>query len=152
MGPLSGVRIVEFAGIGPGPLAAMLFADMGASVVRIDRVADADLGLPVPPRHDFTRRSRITLGLDLKRPEAKALALRLIDQADALIEGFRPGVMERLGLGPDTCLGRNPRLVYGRITGWGQEEDRQKSKDAGFDDHIVKPVQHAALVKLLSEH
>ncbi|MBN8874702.1 MAG: CoA transferase [Rhodospirillales bacterium] len=121
MGPLSGVRIVEFAGIGPGPLAAMLFADMGASVVRIDRVADADLGLPVPPRHDFTRRSRITLGLDLKRPEAKALALRLIDQADALIEGFRPGVMERLGLGPDTCLGRNPRLVYGRITGWGQE-------------------------------
>lgn len=121
MGPLAGVKIVEFAGIGPGPLAAMLLADMGAQVLRIDRVADSGLGLPVPPRHDFTRRNRITLGLDLKRPDAVALALRLIGQADGLIEGFRPGVMERIGLGPDVCLARNPRLVYGRITGWGQE-------------------------------
>jgi alpha-methylacyl-CoA racemase len=135
MGPLSGVRIVEFAGIGPGPLAAMMLADMGASVIRIDRVADTGLGLPVPPAHDFTRRSRATIWLDLKRPEAVAAALRLIERADGLIEGFRPGVMERLGLGPDICLARNPKLVFGRITGWGQ--DGPLAHAAGHDLNYI---------------
>lgn len=121
MGPLAGIKIVEFTGIGPAPMAAMLLADMGATVLRIDRVAAADLGVPMEEEHEFTRRSRAVLNLDLKRPEAIALVLRLIDGADALIEGFRPGVMERLGLGPDVCLARNPRLAYGRVTGWGQE-------------------------------
>jgi alpha-methylacyl-CoA racemase len=121
MGPLAGVKIVEFTGIGPAPMAGMLLADMGATVLRIDRVASADLGVPLAEEHEFTRRSRAVLNLDLKRPEATALALRLIDGADALIEGFRPGVMERLGLGPDVCLGRNPKLAYGRVTGWGQQ-------------------------------
>lgn len=120
MGPLAGVKIIEFTGIGPAPLAAMLLADMGATVLRIDRVAQADLGVPMAEEHEFTRRSRAVLHLDLKKPDSIALALRLIDGADALIEGFRPGVMERLGLGPDTCLARNPKLAYGRVTGWGQ--------------------------------
>src|SRR3954447_16067053 len=121
MGPLAGVKVVEFAGIGPAPLASMMLADMGATVLRIDRVADSGLGVPVPEQFDFTRRSRATIGLDLKKPEAIATALRLIDGSDALIEGFRPGVMERLGLGPEICLKRNPKLAYGRVTGWGQE-------------------------------
>jgi alpha-methylacyl-CoA racemase len=121
MGPLSGVKIIEFAGIGPAPLAAMLLADMGATVLRIDRVAQSDLGVPLPDAADFTRRSRATIGLDLKQAKAKDLALRLIAGSDALIEGFRPGVMERLGLGPEPCLARNPKLAYGRVTGWGQQ-------------------------------
>jgi alpha-methylacyl-CoA racemase len=120
MGPLSGVRIVEFAGIGPAPMAAMLLADMGATVLRIDRPAATDLGIPLQDEHQFTHRSRAAIRLDLKHPNSIELARRLIDQADALIEGFRPGVMERLGLGPDICLARNPRLAYGRVTGWGQ--------------------------------
>jgi alpha-methylacyl-CoA racemase len=120
MGPLAGTKIVEFAGIGPAPMAAMLLADMGATVLRIDRVAPADLGVRMDEEYEFTRRSRAVLKLDLKRPEAVALALRLIDGADALVEGFRPGVMERLGLGPEICLRRNSKLAYGRVTGWGQ--------------------------------
>ncbi|HEX2944279.1 MAG TPA: CaiB/BaiF CoA-transferase family protein [Rhodopila sp.] len=121
MGPLAGVKIVEFAGIGPAPLAAMILADMGATVLRIDRTAPADLGVPMAQEHEFTLRSRAVLQLDLKQPESIELALRLIEGSDAVIEGFRPGVMERLGLGPDICLQRNPRLAYGRVTGWGQE-------------------------------
>ncbi len=121
MGPLSGMKIVEFTGIGPAPMAAMLLADMGATVLRIDRTAPADLGLPMAEEHEFTRRSRAVLNLDLKQPEAIGLALRLIEGADALVEGFRPGVMERLGLGPAVCLARNAKLVYGRVTGWGQQ-------------------------------
>src|SRR3984893_11833821 len=121
MGPLAGIKIIEFAGIGPCPMAAMMLAEMGATVLRIDRVADSDLGLPLPTKFEVLKRSRHIIRLDLKRPEAVALALRLIERADALIEGFRPGVTERLGLGPDDCLARNPRLVYGRVTGWGQE-------------------------------
>jgi alpha-methylacyl-CoA racemase len=121
MGPLTGVKIVEFTGIGPAPMAAMMLADMGATVIRIDRPGPTDLGLPMPEKFEFTKRSRAVIGLDLKRPAAVQLALRLIDGADALIEGFRPGVMERLGLGPDICLKRNPTLAYGRVTGWGQE-------------------------------
>src|SRR5579883_527976 len=121
MGPLAGIKILEFAGIGPAPMAAMLLADMGATVLRIDRVAESGLGVPIPPECDFTKRSRAQIRLDLKQPDAVALVLRLVESADALIEGFRPGVMERLGLGPEACLARNPRLVFGRVTGWGQE-------------------------------
>jgi alpha-methylacyl-CoA racemase len=121
MGPLAGVKIVEFTGIGPAPMAAMMLADMGATIIRIDRTGPTDLGVPMPEEFEFTKRSRAVIGLDLKKPAAVQLALRLIDGADALIEGFRPGVMERLGLGPDVCLKRNPKLAYGRVTGWGQD-------------------------------
>jgi alpha-methylacyl-CoA racemase len=120
MGPLAGFRIVEFAGIGPGPMAAMLFADLGASVIRLDRMTPSGLGIDRPTRFDLTARGRPSVTIDLKHPDGLTLALDLIARADALIEGFRPGTMERLGLGPDVALGRNPRLVYGRITGWGQ--------------------------------
>ncbi len=114
-GPLKGVRVVEFAGIGPGPFCAMLLSDMGADVVRIDRKGGGDGG-----SWQVVNRGRRSVGLDLKLEEDRETALALIAKADALIEGFRPGVMERLGLGADVCLGRNPRLVYGRMTGWGQ--------------------------------
>ncbi len=120
MGPLAGIRVVVLAGIGPGPMAAMLLADLGASVVRLDRPTPSDLGIAMPTRFDLLARSRPSVALDLKHPDGIALALDLIDRADALIEGFRPGTMERLGLGPKVALTRNPRLVYGRITGWGQ--------------------------------
>jgi alpha-methylacyl-CoA racemase len=120
MGPLAGFRIVEFAGIGPGPFAAMLFADLGADVIRLDRLTASGLGLDVPARFALLERSRPSVALDLKHPDGLALAGDLIAKADALIEGFRPGAMERLGLGPDVALKRNPRLVYGRMTGWGQ--------------------------------
>ncbi|HSC18130.1 MAG TPA: CaiB/BaiF CoA-transferase family protein [Rhizomicrobium sp.] len=115
MGPLKGIRIVEFAGLGPGPFAAMLLADMGADVLRIDRK-----GARTPNKAEVYLRGRQTIAFDLKKPEAVEAALTLIEKAAALIEGFRPGVMERLGLGPDVCLARNPKLVYGRMTGWGQ--------------------------------
>ncbi len=120
MGPLVGIRIIEFAGIGPAPMAAMLFADLGANVVRVDRLTPSGLGLDVPTRFALLERSRPSVAVDLKHPDGRALALDLIGKADALIEGFRPGTMERLGLGPDVVLARNPRLVYGRVTGWGQ--------------------------------
>ena len=120
MGPLAGLKIVEFAGIGPGPFAAMLLADLGAEVIRLDRKEPAALGLRRPPQFDYALRNRKSIRLDLKNPQGAALAARIVDGADALLEGFRPGVMERLGLGPDECLRRNPKLVYGRITGWGQ--------------------------------
>ncbi|GAA0753274.1 CoA transferase [Ideonella azotifigens] len=113
-GPLSGLKVVEFAGLGPAPFCAMLLADMGADVLRITRP-----GVPVVPT-DITTRSRAQLALDLRSAPGIEAALALVDQADALIEGFRPGVMERLGLGPELCLARNARLVYGRMTGWGQ--------------------------------
>ena len=121
MGPLAGVKIVEFAGIGPAPMASMMLADMGATILRIDRTAPADLGVPMAEEFEFTKRSRSAIAPDLKKPESIEVVLRLIEGADALIEGFRPGVMERLGLGPDVCLKRNPKLVFGRVTGWGQE-------------------------------
>jgi alpha-methylacyl-CoA racemase len=121
MGVLSGYRVIELAGIGPGPMCAMLLSDMGADVLRIDRTADAGLGISTETKYNLLNRGRRSVALDLKRPEATDAVLRLVDKADALIEGFRPGVTERLGLGPDVCLKRNPRLVYGRMTGWGQE-------------------------------
>ncbi|MGO4406345.1 CaiB/BaiF CoA transferase family protein [Bosea sp. RAF48] len=119
-GPLAGLKIVEFAGIGPAPMAAMLLSDLGADIIVIDRPEPSGLGIAKPIRFDVTRRGRRSIALDLKRPEGIACAVTLVAKADALIEGFRPGTMERLGLGPGICLERNPRLVYGRVTGWGQ--------------------------------
>src|SRR5688500_10475799 len=120
-GPLSGTRVVEIAGIGPGPFAAMLLADMGADVVRVDRAQSVRGPAPDQPSWDLLNRGRRSIGVDLKHPDGVETVLKLVEQADALIEGFRPGVTERLGVGPDDCLGRNPRLVYGRMTGWGQD-------------------------------
>jgi alpha-methylacyl-CoA racemase len=126
MGPLAGVRVVELAGIGPGPFCAMLLADMGAEVLRVDRPA-ASAG-PWPP---LLTRGRRSVAVDLKHPQGPRVVLRLADAADVMLEGFRPGVAERLGIGPDVCLARNPRLVYGRMTGWGQEGPLRAS--AGHD-------------------
>jgi alpha-methylacyl-CoA racemase len=120
MGPLAGVRVVELAGIGPAPFCAMLLADLGADVVRIDRTSDAG-GEPSSRRFDVLARGRRSVALDLKAAAGPEVVLRLVEQADALIEGFRPGVAERLGVGPAPCLARNRRLVYGRMTGWGQD-------------------------------
>ena len=120
MGPLSGLRVIEMAGIGPGPFAAMMLADMGAEVLRIDRPETVGSAEERDPAFEVLNRGRISVALDLKRPEAVETVLSLAERADVLIEGFRPGVMERLGLGPDVCAARNPRLVYGRMTGWGQ--------------------------------
>ena len=119
MGVLSGYRVIELAGIGPGPMCAMLLSDMGADVLRIDRVPGS--GRAMETKYDLLNRGRRSVAFDLKRPEATEAVLRLVEKADALIEGFRPGVTERLGIGPDDCLRRNPRLIYGRMTGWGQE-------------------------------
>ncbi|MEB2285681.1 MAG: carnitine dehydratase [Polyangiaceae bacterium UTPRO1] len=120
-GPLSGIRIVELVGIGPGPFACMLLADLGADVIRVDRAQNVGGGDPESPPADLLARGRRSIGVDLKTPAGVETVLRLVAEADVLIEGFRPGVMERLGLGPEVCAARNPRLVYGRMTGWGQE-------------------------------
>jgi alpha-methylacyl-CoA racemase len=135
MGPLTGYKIVEMAGIGPGPMCAMLLADLGATVLRVDRQQPSGLGLPSHTRFSIMNRSRHAIAVDLKRPEGIALVLRLVGEADALIEGFRPGVMERLGLGPEVCLQRNPKLVYGRMTGWGQ--DGPLAQAAGHDLNYI---------------
>lgn len=129
-GPLRGIRIIEFAGLGPGPFACMLLSDMGAEVIRIDR-PDARIGSPL----DIVGRGRSTVLLDLKDQQAIAQVLELLEHADALVEGFRPGVMERLGLGPDVVARRNPRLVYGRMTGWGQ--DGPLAQAAGHDINYI---------------
>jgi alpha-methylacyl-CoA racemase len=124
MGPLAGIKIVELAGIGPGPFCAMLLADMGAEVVRVDRAANVGTDTDRDgndARFNLLARGRRNIAVDLKNRDGVDAVLRLIDRADALIEGFRPGVMERLGLGSDICLKRNPKLVYGRMTGWGQD-------------------------------
>jgi alpha-methylacyl-CoA racemase len=134
-GPLAGTRVIEVAGIGPGPFCAMMLADMGADVLRVDRTGPADLGLPVDARFSVLDRGRRSVALDLKNPAAVAAVKRLVAEADALVEGFRPGVMERLGLGPDACLAVNPRLVYGRMTGWGQ--DGPMAAAAGHDINYI---------------
>jgi alpha-methylacyl-CoA racemase len=121
MGPLAGVKIVELAGIGPGPFCAMMLSDMGADVIRVDRAGAVRGGNPEVPPGDIMNRGRRSIGVDLKSPEGVETVLRLVEQADGLIEGFRPGVAERLGIGPDACLARNPALAFGRMTGWGQE-------------------------------
>src|SRR5271170_7808841 len=135
MGPLAGIKVVELAGIGPGPMCAMLLADMGATVLRVDRPEPSGLGIDRPLRYNLLLRGRRSVAIDLKSPAGKELALRLVERADALIEGFRPGVAERLGLGPDDCLARNPRLVYGRVTGWGQ--DGPLAQAAGHDLNYI---------------
>jgi alpha-methylacyl-CoA racemase len=120
-GPLEGIKVVEIAGIGPGPFCAMLLADMGADVLRIDRSQNVADPVPDRPHGDLMNRGRRSIGIDLKNPDGVETVLRLVEGADAFIEGFRPGVAERLGIGPEDCRARNPRLVYGRMTGWGQE-------------------------------
>lgn len=120
-GPLQGFRIIEIAGIGPGPFGAMVLADLGAEVIRVDRSAAVPAEMPAEPNRDALNRGRRSIAVDLKNPEGVETILKLVESADALIEGFRPGVAERLGIGPDVCLARNPKLVYGRMTGWGQE-------------------------------
>ena len=134
-GPLAGVWVVELAGIGPGPMCAMLLADLGATVIRIDRKQPSDLGIQRPLRYNLLLRNRHAITLDLKDPQGVEAALQLIERADALIEGFRPGVTERMGLGPDACLARNPRLAYGRMTGWGQQGPLAQT--AGHDINYI---------------
>ena len=135
-GPLAGVKVIEIAGIGPGPFAAMLLSDMGADVLRVDRTASASpVAENAPPPLDLLNRGRRSVAVDLKNERGAEVVLRLVENADALIEGFRPGVAERLGIGPDDCLARNPRLVYGRMTGWGQ--DGPLADAAGHDLNYI---------------
>ena len=133
-GPLQGLKIIEIAGIGPGPFAAMMLADMGADVLRVDRAA-AVRGIATDPGLDILQRGRRNIALDLKHPDGVSALLDLVGEADALIEGFRPGVMERLGIGPEVCAERNPRLVFGRMTGWGQ--DGPYAQAAGHDINYI---------------
>lgn len=135
MGPLAGLTVVEMAGIGPCPFVGMMLADLGAKVVRIDRKDDSGLGIPMPSQFDLMNRGKRSIALDLKSPTGISLALDLIGKADVVIEGFRPGVMERLGLGPDACFKHNEALIYGRITGWGQ--DGPLAKSAGHDINYI---------------
>jgi alpha-methylacyl-CoA racemase len=134
-GPLAGVRVLELAGIGPGPFCGMMLADMGADILRVDRLQSRDLGLPLDPKFDVMARGRRSIAVDLKKPESTEIILTLVAKADVLIEGFRPGVTERLGLGPDACFACNPRLIYGRITGWGQ--DGPLAQAAGHDINYI---------------
>src|SRR5688572_14658879 len=135
MGPRQGVKVLEIAGIGPGPFAAMMLADMGAEVLRIDRAQNVAASPSAEPNFDLLNRGRRSIGIDLKNEGGIETVLRLVEKADVLIEGFRPGVMERLGLGPDVCLARNPRLVFGRMTGWGQEGPMAQA--AGHDINYI---------------
>ena len=135
MGPLSGIRIIEVAAIGPVPYCAMVLADLGATVIRVDRPENSDLGISVPPSRALLNRGRSSIVVDLKKPAGAETVLRLLDGVDGLIEGMRPGVMERLGLAPSVCLARNPRLVFGRVTGWGQSGPRALS--AGHDINYI---------------
>ncbi len=132
MGPLEGIRVIEIAGIGPGPFCGMMLSDMGAEVLRVDR---ADKVREPGVSGDLLARGRRSIGVDLKSPKGVELVLGLIEKSDAIFEGFRPGVMERLGLGPDVCLARNPGIVYGRMTGWGQ--DGPMAKAAGHDINYI---------------
>ncbi|WP_322111369.1 CaiB/BaiF CoA-transferase family protein [Tistrella sp.] len=132
MGPLQGIRVIEIAGLGPGPFCAMLLADLGADVLRIERATGSGL---FDPKFDLSNRGKRSVVLDLKKPEGVAAVLKLVESADILTEGFRPGVMERLGLGPDICLARNPKLVYGRMTGFGQTGPL--AKVAGHDINYI---------------
>jgi len=134
-GPLSGYRIIEIAGIGPGPFAAMLLADLGAEVIRVERAQSVHGPAPEEPFFDLLQRGRRNVALDLKHPDGVEALLQLVQKADAIIEGFRPGVMERLGIGPDKCLARNPKIVFGRMTGWGQEG--WYSQAAGHDINYI---------------
>ena len=147
-GPLSGIRIVEIGSIGPGPFCAMVLADLGADVIRVDRTAGAALS---GPSSDFStellHRGRRSVGVDLKHPDGAEVVLRLVEQADGLVEGFRPGVTERLGIGPDECLARNPRLVYGRMTGYGQ--DGPMAQAVGHD---INYIAQSGVLGLVGRH
>ena len=135
-GPLDGIRIIELAGLGPAPFAGMMLADAGADIIRIDRPERATYPPHTEAHVDLMNRGRRSVAVDLKHPDGVGLVLRLVEAADGLMEGFRPGVAERLGLGPDVCLARNPKLVYGRMTGWGQ--DGPMAQAAGHDiDYIA---------------
>ena len=131
MGPLTGIRVVEMAGIGPGPFTAMMLSDLGAEVIRVDRLSHKGIG----HRANVLNRGRKSIAVDLKNPRGVETTLRLIEQADVVLEGFRPGVMERLGLGPEKCLSVNPRLIFGRMTGWGQTGPL--SQAAGHDINYI---------------
>ncbi len=135
MGPLAGFKIVEMGGIGPGPMCALLLSDMGADVIRIDRMQETGLGVHTEPKFNLLMRGRRSVAIDSKSKEGQELILSLIEQADGLIEGFRPGVMERLGLGPDVVFARNPKITYGRMTGWGQ--DGPMAPAAGHDLNYI---------------
>ena len=135
MGPLAGIKVLEFEAIGPAPFAGMLLADLGADVLVLERPAITDLGLKRERRHDVLMRGKRSVTLDLKKDSSKEAVFSLLQKADVLLEGFRPGVMERLGLGPDAALARNPRLVYGRMTGWGQ--DGPLAPRAGHDINYI---------------
>jgi len=141
-GPLTGVRVVELAGIGPGPFAAMLLADLGADVVRVDRPGGT--GLAIDPEYDVTNRNKRSVIVDLKAPDGPSRVLDLAARADILVEGYRPGVAERLGIGPESCHARNPRLVYGRMTGWGQEGPL--ARRAGHDIAYLAPTGTLGLI------
>ncbi|MEP1767730.1 MAG: CaiB/BaiF CoA-transferase family protein [Sulfitobacter sp.] len=143
-GPLSNIKVVEFAGVGPAPLGAMMLADLGATVLRIERPHSSGLGLDQPPEFDFSLRGRNTVQLDLKAPRDVAIASDLIAKADVLIEGFRPGVMERLGLGPEVCMARNQRIIFARMTGWGQ--DGPLSHTAGHDLNYISITGGLAMI------
>lgn len=135
-GPLRGIRVMEIAGIGPGPFAAMLLSDLGATVIRVDRAGHVPpAGANLVPGQDVLARGRQSVGVDLKHPDGVATVLKLVESADVLVEGFRPGVTERLGIGPEECLQHNPRLVYGRMTGWGQ--DGPWAQRAGHDLNYI---------------
>ena len=142
MGPLNGFKIVEIAGIGPTQFCGMLLADMGARIIRVDRPSVGDLGITMPVKYNLMNRSRPTIAVDLKEKEGVDLVLRLCENADAIFEGFRPGVMERLGLGPESCQAKNERLVYGRMTGWGQ--------DGPLSDMVGHDGNYSALAGVLS--
>lgn len=135
MGPLAGVRIVEMSNIGPAPFCGMLLADMGAEVLRVSRLATDDLGFEIEPHFDLLNRNKRAIAIDLKSPDGVETVKQLVNSADMLLEGFRPGVMERLGLGPDVFAATNPRLVYGRMTGWGQQG--QMAHLAGHDINYI---------------
>jgi crotonobetainyl-CoA:carnitine CoA-transferase CaiB-like acyl-CoA transferase len=135
MGPLQGLKVIEFAGIGPAPMCAMLLADLGATVIRLDRPQKASLGLEKPLQFDLTLRNRPAISIDLKNRAGVEAAISLLASADISLEGFRPGVMERLGLGPRECLAANPKLAYGRMTGWGQ--DGPLAQNAGHDVNYI---------------
>ncbi|MCY4311162.1 MAG: CaiB/BaiF CoA-transferase family protein [Rhodospirillaceae bacterium] len=134
-GPLEGLRVVELAGIGPGPMACMMLADMGADIIKVDRLTDPGLGIALPPKYQVLHRSRPSVAVDLKSPDGLRAVKRLVGEADVLIEGFRPGVTERMGLGPDDCFTINPKLIYGRMTGWGQ--DGPMATAAGHDMNYI---------------
>jgi len=135
MGPLEGYKLIEIAGIGPSQFCGMLLADMGAEIIRIDRINPAELGVAMPPRTEILNRSRKSVAIDLKQQDGIETILKLCEQADGIYEGFRPGVMEKLGLGPDVCMQRNPGLVFGRMTGWGQTGPLAQT--AGHDPNFI---------------